>query len=297
MTVAIEDTGQGALRATTTVWDGKGGEQSYVSDNGATDPIVAVVPFENAYNAVGQFAIEGSKKLTGRPLVADEFAFSLSLMPADGNTDKPAKEIEDIKNAADGSVVFASVSFDVKSLEALVDEGYAVKSAADTGAAWKLRYRVAEDLSALPDGTGAVSDSFEAQVTLTDDGKGVLNAVVTYPQQGGVIENAYAAGEKALFVPRGTKQLSYLPGLRPNDIAGKFTFTLEGEEGAPMPQAPGDTAVNTGGHVTSEASSSRHACRRGTCVRRNAFEGICLPCARERHARRRRIGGDERPTG
>lgn len=251
VTVAIEDTGQGALRATTTVWDGKGGEQSYVSDNGATDPIVAVVPFENAYNAAGQFAIEGSKKLTGRPLVADEFAFSLSLMPADGNTDKPAKEIEDIKNAADGSVVFTSVSFDVKSLEALVDEGYAVKSAADTGAAWKLRYRVAEDLSALPDGTGAVSDSFEAQVTLTDDGKGVLNAVVTYPQQGGVIENAYAAGEKALFVPRGTKQLSHLPGLRPNDIAGKFTFTLEGEEGAPMPQAPGDTAVNDeAGNVT-----------------------------------------------
>ena len=244
VSIAIEDVGQGALRSTTTVRDGSGNEQSYVSDNGSADPVVAMVPFENAYDAKGQVAIEGTKKLTGRPLAADEFAFSLTLLPADGNADKPAKKVQDAKNAADGSVSFAPVFFGLKDLEALVSEGYAVKSAADTGASYKLRYRVAEDLSALPEGMAAVSDSFYADVVLTDGGKGVLDAVVTYPQQGTVIENAYAADAQALFVPRGTKQLVHSPGLHPNDIAGKFTFTLSGEGDAPMPQAPGDTAVN-----------------------------------------------------
>ena len=75
--------------------------------------------------------------------------------------------------------------------------------------------------------------------TISDNNKGQL--VATHELQGAAedvksikFENSYTATPVAASLV-GKKNLQVPDGLTPADIAGKFTFTVTGEEGAPMP--------------------------------------------------------------
>lgn len=76
--------------------------------------------------------------------------------------------------------------------------------------------------------------AIDAYVTVVDNGDGTLTATADYGDAGNEFVNAYtAAPAEASLV--GKKNLQVPDGLTPADITGKFTFTVTGEEGAPMP--------------------------------------------------------------
>ena len=80
---------------------------------------------------------------------------------------------------------------------------------------------------------------------VTDNGDGTLKAETQYPQNKNKFEfiNTYSTGEPIPMDIEGSKVLDYAEGLTPNDITGKFTFTLEAvTKGAPMPKKA--TATN-----------------------------------------------------
>ena len=80
----------------------------------------------------------------------------------------------------------------------------------------------------------ATVSAIDACVTVVDNGDGTLTATAVYGDAGNEFVNTYtAAPVEASLV--GKKNLQVPAGLTPADIAGKFTFTVTGEEGAPMP--------------------------------------------------------------
>ena len=80
----------------------------------------------------------------------------------------------------------------------------------------------------------ATVSAIDACVTVVDNGDGTLTATAVYGDAGNEFVNTYtAAPVEASLV--GKKNLQVPDGLTPADIAGKFTFTVTGEEGAPMP--------------------------------------------------------------
>ena len=82
VSVLVEDTGNGVLKATPT----------YPSD----------VTFNNSYLASGSIILEADKVLTGRDLIAEEFSFQLK----QGDSVLQTK-----KNALDGSIAFDAISY------------------------------------------------------------------------------------------------------------------------------------------------------------------------------------------
>ncbi|MCI6848484.1 MAG: LPXTG cell wall anchor domain-containing protein, partial [Collinsella sp.] len=99
---------------------------------------------------------------------------------------------------------------------------------------WTSRYIAAEQTGKLPAGVSATVSAIDACVTVVDNGDGTLTATAVYGDAGNEFVNTYtAAPVEASLV--GKKNLQVPDGLTPADIAGKFTFTVTGEEGAPMP--------------------------------------------------------------
>lgn len=200
--------------------------------------------------AEGSFSIEAVKKLTGRPLAQGEFSFALDLLHASGEVDP--RHVQTVVNDADGKVAFDRIDLTSERLEELSAQGYAEPYRTEGGFdAWKLCFRVQKDTAALPAGVSPVRGSFAVSVDAVDDGSGALAMTVSYPSDadgGNVIENRYSAGGEgggpAVLQPQGEKLLAHADGLTPESIAGKFEFTLRGEDGAPMPAAPGDVAAN-----------------------------------------------------
>ena len=93
------------------------------------------------------------------------------------------------------------------------------------------------------------SGTFDFTVTVTDNGDGTLTAVTKYPDgksKFGFV-NQYGTDDVDVNVT-GSKTLSHAEGLTPNDITGKFTFTITAlTDGAPMPDnttAKNDAAGN-----------------------------------------------------
>lgn len=172
--------------------------------------------FKNAYTAepVESSAtdkIDVTKSLTGRDLTAGEFSFELREIKGEDSD-----LIETVKNAADGKVTFSAIKY------------------TEIGRHTYMLHEVKGNAGGID-----YDDAFYTIVTtISDNGKGQL--VATHELKGAEdvksieFKNAYTtnAAEASLA---GIKNLQVADGLTPADIAGKFTFTVTGEEGAPMP--------------------------------------------------------------
>lgn len=184
--------------------------------------------FKNTYSAKTEtpLTLEATKTLTGRPMADDEFKFALSYAGHD-------EVLLDATNKG-GKVEFGPLTYTTESLAKLVEEGKASLDASSDKPTWTIRYIAAEQTGKLPAGVSATVSAIDACVTVVDNGDGTLTATAVYGDAGNEFVNTYtAAPVEASLV--GKKNLQVPDGLTPADIAGKFTFTVTGEEGAPMP--------------------------------------------------------------
>lgn len=175
-----------------------------------------VTEFKNVYAAdpvessvTDQITV--AKSLTGRDLTEGEFSFELREVK-----DEDSELIETVANAADGKVTFSTIKY------------------TEIGQHTYMLREVKGDAGGI-----TYDDTIYTVVTtIADNGKGQLAA--THELKGAKdvksieFKNAYTtnAAEASLT---GIKNLQVADGLTPADIAGKFTFTVTGEEGAPMP--------------------------------------------------------------
>ena len=184
--------------------------------------------FKNTYSAKTEtpLTLEAAKTLSGRPMADDEFKFALSYAGHD----------EVLLNATNkgGKVEFGPLTYTTKSLAKLVEEDKASLDASSDKPTWTIHYIAAEQTGKLPAGVSATVSAIDACVTVVDNGDGTLTATAVYGDAGNEFVNTYtAAPAEASLV--GKKSLQVPDGLTPADITGKFTFTVAGEEGAPMP--------------------------------------------------------------
>lgn len=156
--------------------------------------------------------IDVTKSLTGRDLTVGEFSFELREIK-----DEDSELIETVKNAADGKVTFSAIKY--------TEIGQHIYTLSEVkGNAGGITY----------DGT-----TYTIVTTISDNGMGQL--VATHKLKKGTedvksieFKNAYTANAAEASLA-GIKNLQFADGLTPADINGKFTFTVTGEEGAPMP--------------------------------------------------------------
>ena len=261
--ITTHDAGDGTLTATVVLTNTKTNKELFRETVSEKDKALGengvVIPFENRYD--GSTDVDGGTKadvkadktLTGRSLKADEFTFMLATKPADGSE---VEVLQTKKNKADGTIPFDALSYRTSDLSKAVQDGYATKVTNDKGTVYTLYYRVYEDTTSLPEGVTPTNPSIDFTVTVTDNGDGTLTAVTNYPDgksKFGFV-NQYGTDDVDVNVT-GSKTLNYAEGLTPNDIAGKFTFTLEAVTlGAPMPKnttATNDAAGNVDfGNIT-----------------------------------------------
>lgn len=184
--------------------------------------------FKNTYSAKTEtpLTLEATKTLSGRPMADDEFKFALSYAGHD----------EVLLNATNkgGKVEFGPLTYTTKSLARLVEEGKASLDASSDKPTWIIHYIAAEQTGKLPAGVSATVSAIDACVTVVDNGDGTLTATAVYGDAGNEFVNTYTAAPAEASLA-GIKNLQVANGLTPADIAGKFTFTVTGEEGAPMP--------------------------------------------------------------
>lgn len=184
--------------------------------------------FTNTYSAKTEtpLTLEATKTLTGRLMADGEFKFTLSYAGHD----------EVLLNATNksGKVEFGPLTYTTKSLAKLVEEDKASFDARADKPTWTIHYIAAEQTGELPAGVSATTAAIDAYVTVVDNGDGTLTATAVYGDAGNEFVNTYtAAPVEASLV--GKKNLQVPDDLTPADITGKFTFTVTGEEGAPMP--------------------------------------------------------------
>ena len=184
--------------------------------------------FKNTYSAKTEtpLTLEATKKLTGRPMADDEFKFALSYAGHD-------EVLLDATNKG-GKVEFGPLTYTTESLAKLVEEDKASFDARADKPTWTIRYIAAEQTGKLPAGVSATVSAIDACVTVVDNGDGTLTATAVYGDAGNKFVNSYTAASAEISLV-GKKDLQVPDGLTPVDIAGKFTFTVTGEEGAPMP--------------------------------------------------------------
>lgn len=155
--------------------------------------------------------ITAAKSLTGRDLVEGEFSFELLEI-----ADKEVKPVETVTNGADGKVTFSAIKY------------------TEIGQHTYMLREVKGDA----DGITYDDTIYTIVTTIADNGKGQL--VATHELKGAKdvksieFKNAYTTNAADASLA-GIKNLQVADGLTPADIAGKFTFTVTGEEGAPMP--------------------------------------------------------------
>lgn len=252
---AVADGGSGVLEVAVSL----DGEKVATYTGAATSARVAdpvAVTFNNRYDAGsvdvggdGAAAIKAHKTLTGRPLEAGEFSFSVV-----NTLDDAAKLVTSGTNDAQGDIAFEPISYTMEKLNNDVADGLAVRA---PDGVYTYAYAVSEDTSSLPAGVTPVVASFPVEVLVTDSGTGSLGAQVVYPEgSDGSLEfrNAYGTGVGGAteLAVGGAKVLKVESGETAPDIAGKFTFTLTGSKDAPMPEGAKD-GVKTD---TNDASGS-----------------------------------------
>lgn len=237
LTFAVSDNGNGTLSVAVAL-DGK---EAAVWTSGAELTPVSV-GFANSYSAgsitvggQGGVALTGTKQLTGRPMVAGEFHFNVT--NAKDQT-KPAAVVATGTNAADGTITFTGIEYTTEKLNNDVAAGLAtVDRAGKDGDVYTYTYNVSEAAAKNDKGISIVQGEQDVTVKVTDNRKGKLSAEVVYPEGGMVFKNAYGTGEggSKVIALNGTKVLDVKSGNKVPDIVGKYTFTLTGSEGAPMP--------------------------------------------------------------
>lgn len=175
-----------------------------------------VTEFKNVYAAdpvessvTDQITV--AKSLTGRDLTEGEFSFELREVKGEDS-----ELIETVANAADGKVTFSTIKY------------------TEIGQHTYMLREVKGDAGGI-----TYDDTIYTIVTtISDNGKGQLVATHELKDAKDVksieFKNVYTtnAAEVSLV---GKKNLQVADGLTPADIAGKFTFTVTGEDGAPMP--------------------------------------------------------------
>ncbi len=184
--------------------------------------------FTNIYSAKTEtpLTLEATKTLTGRLMADDEFKFALSYAGHD-------EVLLDATNKG-GKVEFGPLTYTTESLAKLVEEDKASFDASSDKPTWTIRYIAAEQTGELPAGVSTTTAAIDVYVTVVDNGDGTLTATAVYGDAGNEFVNAYTAAPVEVSLV-GKKNLQVPDGLTPADIAGKFTFTVTGEEGAPMP--------------------------------------------------------------
>lgn len=246
VTITTADDGQGGITVTTTVTDGADYTQSYVYDNDdATENQTAVVPFTNTYKATGELggngavSIKATKTLTNRPMVDGEFRFNVT------NANDPNDTVVATgTNDANGTITFSAINYSIDQMLEDVDNGLATPSFADGKDTFTYTYKVTEDTARLDDGVSAIDAAgFQITVAVTDNGDGTLGISVAYPGGGDglTFRNTYGEGQtgQATLNINGTKTLKVASGDNAPNIEGKYTFTLTGSKGAPMPATTG----------------------------------------------------------
>lgn len=172
--------------------------------------------FKNAYatnpvesSVTDQIAV--TKSLTGRDLTAGEFSFELREVKGEDS-----ELIETVKNAADGKVTFSAIKY------------------TEIGQHTYKLHEVKGNAGGI-DYDDAV---YTIVTTIADNGKGQLVATHELKDAKDVksieFKNAYTTNATEASLA-GIKNLQVGDALTPADITGKFTFTVTGEEGAPMP--------------------------------------------------------------
>jgi len=172
--------------------------------------------FKNAYatnpvesSVTSQIAV--TKSLTGRDLTVGEFSFELREIK-----DEDSELIETVKNAADGKVTFSAIKY------------------TEIG---QHTYKLHE-VKGNSGGIDYDDAVYTIVTTIADNGKGQLVATHELKDAKDVksikFKNAYTTNATEASLA-GIKNLQVDDALTPTDITGKFTFTVTGEEGAPMP--------------------------------------------------------------
>ncbi len=255
VSIAVEDEPATAtLTVTTTVTDETGAQvgEPVVVTNASTDRATATVSFNNSYTATtdpdegGTAAtVSTTKTLDGRPLEDGEFNFKVSYAKGDNAT-----VVDNVTNAADGTVNFGTFNYTTETLAEMVQAGYTEKVANEDGLpSWTIQYTASEITDNLPaEGVSASKASFDFTITVVDNGDGTLTATASLPDNHG-FENTYSTndGNPVSVTPKGNKVFEHATGLEPNveALAGEYTFTLEPvTDGAPMPEGNGNVATN-----------------------------------------------------
>lgn len=198
VTVKVTDSGDGQLAASVKYGDG--------------DCCV----FNNSYNAesvtvdgANNFAFQ--KELTGRDLMAGEFSFTIS------STDGPLPKQIAVTNDAAGNIAFGNITFDKAGV---------------------YHYNIAEDTSKLPGGvTATTQGAKQVTVTVTDNGKGQLEAKVDTPKDV-IFKNAYKPADTTIEKLMTTKvvKASQNGVIAPQLKGGDFRFTISSTNNGPLPE-------------------------------------------------------------
>lgn len=244
-----DDNVNGTLSVTVTLDD----KEAAVWTSGAELTPVSI-GFTNSYSAdsiavggQGGVALTGTKRLTGRPMVAGEFHFNVTNAKDQA---EPAAVVATGTNAANGTITFTGIEYTTEKLNNDVAAGLAtVDRAGKDGDVYTYTYNVSEDAGRNDKGVSIIQGTQAVTVRVTDNRAGKLSAEVVYPQDGMVFKNAYGTGADGtkVITLKGTKDLDVKSGNKAPDIAGKYTFELSGSEGAPMPAkttATNDAAGN-----------------------------------------------------
>ena len=197
ITVTVKPNKKGELSADVKVTSG----ETEFKNVYAADPVESSVTDQ----------ITAAKSLTGRDLAEGEFSFELLEI-----ADKEVKPVETVTNGADGKVTFSAIKY-----TEIGQHTYMLREV--KGDAGGITY----------DDT-----TYTIVTTISDNGKGQLVATHELKDAKDVksieFKNAYTTNATEASLA-GIKNLQVDDALTPADITGKFTFTVTGEEGAPMP--------------------------------------------------------------
>lgn len=245
VTISVsDDPAKATLTATTTVSGGLDAPTYTYKTGDSPAADAAKVAFVNSYAASGSVDVNATKTLSGRALVEGEFAFGVQYAKGEA----AGSDVLTATNAADGTVAFSALNFDTPKLNELFAKGSATKATSDNGdVTWTIPCIAYEKTDGLSDrGITATTQSIPFAINAVDDGSGALAVTIEAGDKGLAFENTYGTGDASVSVT-GVKRLSRAEGLTPNDITGKFTFTITAnEKDAPMPESASATNAADG---------------------------------------------------